>query len=185
MARRQSLQEFQARLARRLADPAADAPGTDWLGIAWRGVHALLPLSQAGEVVSPVALQPIPHTAPWVLGVAALRGGIGLVVDWVALLGLTRPTPAVAAEDDGAMYWISLGRDAGTPAALCADRLLGLHSRGAFVPMPEPWPGGDAPVVRAWADATGQRWHEIDLERLAQSPDFLHPHRPGFAAEAA
>jgi twitching motility protein PilI len=187
MERRQSLQEFQARLAQRLADPAADAHGSDWLGIAWRGVHALLPLAQAGEVSSPVALQPVPHTAPWVMGVAALRGGIGLVVDWVALLGLARESPTVASAgaDDDAMFWVSLGRGAGLSAALCADRLLGLHRRSGFVSLQEPSATDDDLLVRAWADATGQRWHEIDLWRLVQSPPFLHPHRPGFDTEAA
>ena len=191
MAGRQSLQDFQARLARRLADPGAEAPTADWLGIAWRGVHALLPLAQAGEVFTPTALQPVPHTQAWVTGVAALRGGLCLVLDWVALLGLAAGTAGQGADDDeAAVHWVSLNPVAGVPAALCADRLLGLRNRADFQPEPglNTAVGSDpdtADAIRVWSDRAGQRWHEIDLLRLARSPAFLNPYRPGHSARAA
>lgn len=182
MAVRVPLQQFQTELARKLADSAARPLGAGWLGVSWRGVRALLPLAQAGEIFNPVALQHLPHTQPWVMGVASLRGGLSLVVDWVELLGLAPTAPLHGTELD-TIYWVSLGPALGVGAALCVDHLLGLHNPEAWTP--EPAATAHPGVQCGWRDAAGERWHGLDLRALAQSPDFLDPRRPAFAMPTA
>lgn len=183
MAERLTLPAFQAQLARKLAQ-AADRPvAADWLGVSWRGVNALLPLGQAGEIFEPSALQRLPHARPWAAGVASLRGALAVVIDWSLLLGLQAPlTEAVEADSDGSSYWVSLNAALGVPAALCADRLGGLRNRSDLQwvgarPLPD-WPA----VTGWWRDGDGRSWYEIDLVLLSQSPAFLDIRSPTVAA---
>lgn len=181
MADRLSLQQFQTELARKLADSAERPVGTGWLGVAWQGVRALLPLAQAGEIFNPVALQRLPHTQPWVLGVASLRGGLTVVVDWVRLLGLTPTVPMHATELE-TVYWVSLNPALGAGAALCVDHLLGLRNTTSWTALE----GATAhpALQRAWRDEAGDTWHELDLQALVRSPDFLDPRLPVFVIQA-
>jgi len=182
MAERLSLPAFQAQLARKLAQSADRPAAADWLGVSWRGVNALLPLAQAGEIFEPSALQRLPHAQPWVAGVASLRGALAVVIDWALLLGLQSAAPgAVDADDDGSSYWVSLNTALGVPAALCADRLGGLRNRGDLQ-----WAGArplaDWPAVTGlWRDADGRHWYEIDLVLLSQVQAFLDIRAPATA----
>lgn len=179
MTERITLEQFQTELARKLAESAQRPLQAGWLGVAWRGVRALLPLAQAGEIFNPAALQRLPHTQAWVQGVASLRGGLTVVVDWVALLGLQAQAPAQWGEQD-VVYWVSLNPALGVGAALGVDRLLGLRGAAGWR-VEETWSAGHPAVVRIWRDAEGELWHELDLALLARSPDFLDPRLPAFA----
>lgn len=181
MAHRTDIQAFQAELARKLAAATHSGVSADWLGVSWRGVRALLPLGQAGEIVQPMALQRLPHTQPWVQGVASVRGGLTLVVDWVAFLGLPGARPADQSDPDATPYWISLNPALGLSAALCVDRLLGLRTAaelGAPDPSCSPRPG----VRQALRDADGTLWFDMDIAALAQMPAFLDPRQAVFAS---
>ena len=180
MATRLSLQTFQAELARKLAESAERPLAAGWLGVSWQGVRALVPLTQAAEIFNPVALQRLPHTQPWVLGVASLRGGLTLVLDWVRLLGL--PGQAPVAGGDDTVYWLHLNPALGVHAALCVDQLLGL--RAAHDMVVEPSADPEWGVKHRCRDAQGQHWVELDLLALTQSPQFLDPRLPAFAHAA-
>lgn len=181
MATRVSLQSFQAELARKLAESAERPLAAGWLGVSWQGVRALVPLTQAAEIFNPVALQRLPHTQPWVLGVASLRGGLTLVLDWVRLLGLPGQAPAAGADDT--VYWLHLNPALGVSAALCVDQLLGLRTAGDMTLEPGAEPG--LGVKHVCRDAQGQRWLELDLLALVASPTFLDPRLPAFAQAGA
>jgi twitching motility protein PilI len=179
MAARVSLSEFQAQLARKLAESAQRPVASDWLGISLRGVRALLPLAHAGEIFDPAVLQPLPHTQPWVMGVTSLRGGLQVVIDWVSLLHLS-PQAEQAAGDVESVYWVSFNPSLGVGAALCADHLLGLRAASGLTRAEDI--STHATVRQAWRDAEGAIWYELDLALLAQSPEFLDPRLPAFAA---
>jgi len=174
---RPSLEAFQEALARKLADAVHRPATSGWLGVSWRGVRALVPLAQAGEIFHPTVLQRVPHTQPWVLGVASLRGGVTVVVDWVHFLGL--PAQTAPADHDETVYWISFNAAIGAHAALCVDQLLGL--RAAAELTPEPLSHAPVGVRQMCRDADGVQWVELDLVALAQSPAFLDPRLPEFA----
>lgn len=167
---------FQAELARQLAALPEPKSGTavQGIGLMLHGVRAWVPLAQAGEVVAPLPLQRVPRTQPWVLGVAALRGGVTLVVDWVRWLGLASAPLALPA---AAGYWLALAPGLGVPAALRVERLLGLHTLDGWQPV-QPAPQAHAVLPQVWRDGAGAVWHQLDLQRLAQAPGFLNPHQP-------
>lgn len=168
---------FQAELARQLAAAPEHAPGTaaQGIGLMLHGVRAWVPLAQAGEVVAPLPLQRVPRTQPWVLGVAALRGGVTLVVDWVRWLGLASASAPLALPA-AAGYWLALAPGLAVPAALRVERLLGLHTLDGWQPV-QPAPQAHAVLPQVWRDGAGAVWHQLDLQRLAQAPGFLNPHQ--------
>lgn len=181
MAQRTNVQAFQAELARKLAAATSAGVSADWLGVSWRGVRALLPLAQAGEIVQPMTMQRLPHTQPWVQGVASLRGGLTVVADWVAFLGLPGARAWDQPDPDATPYWISLNPALGLGAALCVDRLLGLRTAADWGPPDPTWvprPG----VRQVFRDSDGTLWHEIDMAAMAQMPAFQDPRQPAFAS---
>lgn len=174
---RPTLQAFQAELARKLAESAQRPATAGWLGVSWHGVRALLPLGQAGEIFNPTPMQRVPHTQPWVMGVASLRGTVSVIVDWVRFLGLPAQAQTPGSEDT--VYWVSFNPAIGVAAALCVDQLLGLHAASDLMPEDA---GASPPGVRQFCrDAAGHRWLELDLVALAQSPEFLDPRSTAFA----
>ena len=88
MAQRQSLKDLQERLAQRLSAAKTEAATASWLAVEVVGQRFLLPLVQSGEIFSWTAVQPVPFTKAWYLGVASLRGGLHGVVDLAALPGM-------------------------------------------------------------------------------------------------
>ena len=122
MANKQALRELQQRLAQRM-QAAREAPqAASWLAVECAGLGLLLPLKQSGEIFTPVPLQAVPYTQPWMLGVANLRGGLHTVVDLSAFLGLRSPAPLTSAH-----RLVSINPDLGINCALLVDQLLGLR----------------------------------------------------------
>ncbi|MDO8274402.1 MAG: chemotaxis protein CheW, partial [Serpentinimonas sp.] len=159
-SKRPSLQSFETELARKLAEAGHRPQQAGWLALGLQGVHALLPLAHAGEILAPTPLQRLPHSQPWVLGVADMRGTMCLIFDWVRLLGCAPQGPAPI-EQAGA-YWVGFNPAIETHAALCVDRLLGLrHANDLEF---QPTEGRYLPGVSRLAfDAQGQQWLELDL----------------------
>lgn len=159
---------FQAELARQLAAAPEHAPGTaaQGIGLMLHGVRAWVRGTRCSGSGA--------TTSPWVLGVAALRGGVTLVVDWVRWLGLASAPLALPA---AAGYWLALAPGLGVPAALRVERLLGLHTLDGWQPV-QPAPQAHAALPQVWRDGAGAVWHQLDLQRLAQAPGFLNPHQP-------
>ena len=94
MANREALRELQSRLAQRLQQARSETRSMSWLAVECAGLGLLFPLSTAGEIFPVSALLPVPHTRPWFMGVANLRGGLHGVVDLAAFLGLRPPIAA-------------------------------------------------------------------------------------------
>ncbi len=175
MDKRQSIREFQTRLAHRLAGKDKAGALASWLAVELCGHRFLLPLNQAGELYTPQPLIPVPYVKPWFLGLANLRGGLFGVVDLAYFLGL-RDKPAVDALVGGDAHLVGLPADTDTHCALAVDRLLGLKSRlelTEYVVEPDSVEGKSKGLYR---DADGQPWQEIDLIKLAQLPEFLDIH---------
>jgi twitching motility protein PilI len=175
MAKRQSLKELQERLAQRLTAAKTEALTATWLAIEAGGQKHLLPLVQSGEIFPWSAVQPVPYTKPWYLGVANLRGGLHGVIDLAGLLQAGAARPALRAADrvSSESRLVSLHNALGHNAVLWIDRLLGLRNPGAFRSVAER--PADAPtfVTRLLIDESGQGWQELDLQLLVNEPEFL------------
>jgi twitching motility protein PilI len=168
---RQSLKNLQERLAARLAEAKKVGAEAAWLAVEAGGLRYLLPLVQAGEIFPLTAIQPVPHTRPWFVGVAALRGNLMGVVSVSGLLTPDSPSPVGAQRQE--VKLIAVNGALGVNAALMVDRLVGLRYASMFVGV-TPRQAGDPPVCsQRLTDARGEVWQELNLQALVESPEFL------------
>ena len=172
MARREALRELQDRLAERLQRSREQAAVARWLALDCGGQPLLLALASAGEIFPPQPLLPVPHTQPWFLGVASLRGQIHGVVDMAAFLGLRA---AAGAAPDAAASLVTLNPALGAHCALRVDRLEGLRGAGQMQPAGPALPDPSRPAFAGptWLDEQGRRWLEIDAAALVRDEHFL------------
>jgi twitching motility protein PilI len=177
MANKEALKALQERLAQRLQDARQQAPVRSWLAVDIAGHGFLLPLDQAGEIFAPGALQAVPHSQPWFLGVANLRGQLHGVVDLASFLGMPRAEAAGTPVPEGARDASRLVAFSGAlqlNVALWVDRLLGLRNASALqlVPVPggQPKPGFMGQCMR---DEQGRNWYELNLAALSVDESFL------------
>jgi twitching motility protein PilI len=171
MANREALRELQSRLAARLQQARTEARPQSWLAVECAGQGLLVPLPTAGEIFPVGTLLPVPHTQPWFMGVANLRGGLHGVADLAAFLGLRAPLARDAVREQARL--LAFNATLGSHCAVLVDRLAGLRSAGQLTAEPaggEPRPAFSA---RSLLDADGRRWHEIDLAALARDEQFL------------
>jgi len=173
MANREALRELQNRLAQRLQAARTEERTVSWLAVECAGAGFLIPLASAGEIFPVGTLMPVPHTQPWFVGVANLRGGLHGVVDLAAFLGL-RPTVGSPEGAREQARWVALNPSLGTHCALLVERLSGLRNPQQLTPDTEP-DGQARPAFAGarWRDPQGRVWQEIDLTALAQHEQFL------------
>ena len=79
-------------------------------------------LRQAGEIFEPQGLLPVPHTHPWLIGVANLRGGLYTVVDLGAFLGLRQARVGALPEHARLLAWPD-GKRLPTPRSVGVEAL--------------------------------------------------------------
>ncbi|SEK59650.1 twitching motility protein PilI [Roseateles sp. YR242] len=167
MANKQALRDLQQRLAQRM-QAAREAPqAANWLAVECAGLGLLLPLKQSGEIFTPVPLQQVPYTQPWMLGVANLRGGLHTVVDLSAFLGLRGATSLTPAH-----RLVSINPELGINCALLVDQLLGLRGDEQLQAEPDTAGHPDFAPTRM-RDGQGRRWQVLDLDALILHPQFL------------
>ena len=172
MANKEALRELQARLAERLQAARAQADTASWLAVECAGQGLLLPLGEAGEIFPMPAVLPVPHTRPWFLGVANLRGRLHGVVDLAGFLGLAGGAPAGEAGREPSRL-IAFNVALEINCALRVDRLAGLRSAEQL--REEPGDGRPRPAFAGpgYVDAAGRRWQALVLAALAGDEAFL------------
>ncbi|MBV8124304.1 MAG: chemotaxis protein CheW [Burkholderiaceae bacterium] len=180
MANKEALRELQQRLAHRMHASRDQPDLASWLAVECAGQSFLLSLKQAAEIFAPQPIQQVPHSTPWLLGVANLRGGLHTVVDLAAFLGLRASArhdgaglPAVPAQQ---ARFIAFNPDLNVNAALQVDRLLGLRSAEQFTPWPDDEGSNARPrfAAQRLRDERGQLWQVLDLEALTRHEVFLN-----------
>jgi twitching motility protein PilI len=171
MSNRDALRDLQSRLAERLQLARTEARPMSWLAVECAGAGLLVPLAGAGEIFAVGQLLPVPHTQPWFVGVANLRGGLHGVVDLAVFLGLRQTHMPEAAREQSRL--LALNASLGAHSALFIDRLAGLRS-GEQLVAEAPDEVDRPPFARGrWRDAEGRVWQEIDLAALARNDQFL------------
>ncbi|MFN3617704.1 MAG: chemotaxis protein CheW [Aquabacterium sp.] len=176
MANKEALKALQQRLAQRLQDARQHAPVRSWLAVEMAQQGFLLPLDQAGEIFSPGAMQAVPHSQPWFLGVANLRGQLHGVVDLSRFLGMQRAAGPFGGTDGGrdASRLVAFNTALQVNVALLVDRLLGLRNAGAMQ-LVTPADGEHKPAFfgQTMRDEQGRTWYELNLAALAADEVFL------------
>jgi twitching motility protein PilI len=172
MANREALRQLQSRLAARLQAARTETASVSWLAVECAGHGLLVPLATAGEIFPAGALMPVPHTHPWFLGVANLRGSLNGVVDLAAFLGLRAPLSRDAVREQARL--LAFNAQLGAHSAVLVDRLVGLRSKNQMTELPAA-DGHDRPAFATslWRDAEGRRWQEIDLAALSRHDQYL------------
>lgn len=163
------LRVFQQELATRLASKTAAQVESSRLGLACGGDQWLIRLADAGEVIAVPPVTRVPHTQPWCVGLANVRGNLYSVIDFAAFLG--RPPEA---DGSAQSRLVLFGPRAGDlNAGIVVRRVLGLRNLAELAPAAAP-EGAPAWYAQRWMDADGRAWQEIDLARLARDDVFLH-----------
>jgi twitching motility protein PilI len=168
MANKEALRKLQTRLAERLRAARVQADTASWLAVECAGQGLLLPLAQAGEIFPLAPTLPVPHTQPWFVGVANLRGRLHGVVDLARFLGLAR---GAAGGEPSRLIAFNAALDIN--CALLVDRLAGLRSVEQL--REEPGDGRPRPAFAGpgYVDAAGRRWQALMLAALAGDEAFL------------
>jgi|SRR5215472_3866702 len=164
------LRAFQQELATRLAAKTAAQVEQSRLGLACAGEQWLIRLADAGEVIAVPQMATVPHTKPWYLGIANIRGNLYGVIDFAGFLGHPlEPTSTGSAQSRLVLFGPRVGE---LRAGLLVHRVLGLRN---LAELSRGDPAGDAPdwYGARWIESSGGTWQEIDLARLAQDPAFL------------
>ena len=163
---RESLRDFQTRLAEKLKAAEATSGANSKLGILAGGRHWMVNLDQVNEVVTVPELADVPWSQAWFIGVASVRGVIYGCVDLAAFAGVAEPMPK------GETRLLLAHPRFGVNAALRVERALGLRPLQELVAEPDE---ADAPVwvLGRWRDGAGEVWTEISVENLVGMPAFL------------
>jgi twitching motility protein PilI len=168
MSNKEALRELQVRLANRLQAARERPREAGWLAVECAGAGLLLPLGQAGEIQSLREVTPVPHAAPWLVGVANVRGQLNAVMDLAAFLGLRERG---AGTRTGQLVVFNPGLRVNS--ALLIDRLVGLRDSEQLQRVTDDSGPRPAFAVRQWRDGQGRVWDELDLAALVQDPLFL------------
>jgi twitching motility protein PilI len=169
MAKKEALRELQTRLADRLQAARTQADTATWLAVESAGHGFLLPLGQAGEIFPVGTLVPVPHTQPWFVGVANLRGRLHGVVDLAGFLGLSRGMTDFAREQSRV---IAFNPTLETNSAVLVERLSGLRNREQLQALPDS-AARPAFAGTRYQDASGRQWQELQLSALVNDEAFL------------
>jgi twitching motility protein PilI len=170
MANKEALRELQGRLADRLQEVKTQERTLSWLAVEAGGHGFLLPLADAGEIFQPGALLPVPHTLPWFLGVANLRGVLAGVVDLAGFLGLR--SQLAASEREQARV-VAFNPTLEINVALQVDRLAGLRNQAQLTAEQVDVHTQPGFVGGRYHDAAGRVWQELRLAVLARDERFL------------
>lgn len=176
--KRQSLKDLQERLAKRLSEAKTQAISASWLAVEVDRSRYLLPLVQSGEIFPWTSLQVVPYTQEWYAGVVSLRGGLHGVIDLFRFPGLRSDAESgrgssSADRVSSESRLVSLHTALGVNAVLWVDRLLGLRNPAMFAALGEAIPEASKFSPRTLIDHQGVAWHELDLQLLSTSPEFL------------
>ena len=165
MAKKGSLRDFQAHLARRLAG-ASEQSAAGLLGIQSGADFWLLNLSDSGEIIPLTPLTTVPLTKNWFVGIANIRGNLYAVADFSAFQG-KEATP-----QNTSSRLLLIGTRHGNNAALLVTRMLGLRNVDDLTPIladPDspPW------ASDVYTDNEGRRWKKLDVRQLLVDEDFM------------
>ena len=145
----------------------SEATTKSLVGFRVGGVHYAADIMRVREIVNPLPMVSVPHSPPFVLGVADHRGNVIPIVDLRRRFGLAPAEP-------GRGKWIfaeALGRDVG----LAVDEVTQVFGRPAdgIKPPPELARGAAGDFVHGVLGPHGELVFVLDLDKLAGMEEAL------------
>ena len=139
-------------------DADARRPIVQRMGMRIGDLGLLFAVNAGREVVAPPAVSRIPNTAPWLRGLANVRGTLVPVIDAAAVLGVVRTVGMPA-------YLLIFGQGEGA-IGLTIDGLPRLLEIDAAKVLADPptVPSPLAAGIRAAYAHHGQIWFDVDLD---------------------
>jgi twitching motility protein PilI len=165
MDKSQKLRDFQESVNKRLAAPT-EAPLMSWVGVVIGEDNWLVNLADVTEVVGVPRAMPVPHTRPWFLGIANVRGNLYGIVDTAHFWG--GPATAIQSANRVLLAHPRFRVNSG----LIVRRMLGLRDPGQWK-ICEPDQGAPAWCARQFVDEEGHFWQELAMAALLADPFFL------------
>ncbi len=173
MAKSSNLREFQESILLKLkqAVEQGSVVDTSRLGVIVGAKKLLINLNDVSEVLPMPAVQAVPLTQSWFLGVANIRGNLYNVSDLAYFLQLP-PTHKSANN-----RIVLLSSETTTQAALLIESLVGLRSVDAMkVKALASTDMSDLQFIKqVYEDVDGNDWFEVDIGALVQNKDFIQP----------
>ncbi|HQR03826.1 MAG: chemotaxis protein CheW [Proteobacteria bacterium] len=163
-----TLRDFQEGLAQRLTRAGQGATTDALLAVEAGNQGWLLTLGEAGEVLPPPPITPVPLTRPWYAGLVNVRGMLYSVVD---LAAFSEEGAVTLPEADSRLLLVGVAH--GINSALLVTRVGGLRPAAGFVAREEAPDPGQPWVGAVWRDVDGRAWRRLDVPRLLAAPRFL------------
>jgi twitching motility protein PilI len=146
-------------------------PAEEWSGVTFSlgGLRLACNIDRISEILPCPQVTPVPGAKPWIIGLANVRGELLTVIDLARFLtGVRSPITA-----SSRLLAASLNR---APIGLLIDEMYGqrhfLDIDAVAADLPE-----DSPllsVVGKQHSLGSETWHELDLDRLFSTSEFLN-----------
>lgn len=170
MSSRKALLDLQQRLAAKMQQAKSVQTVASWLAVEAESENLLLPLELSGEISAVDTLMSVSYTKSWFLGVSNIRGQIFGVVD---AAGYLTGKPLALEKYRKTARLVAFNNALEINCALLISNLQGLKSAEDFVSYSEAGSDDPAYVMGYYKDVDGKEWKELDLQELAQVPEFL------------
>jgi len=166
------LQEYQRRgEAFKPGTGAGGGHSLEWSGVTFRLGDSNLAcnIEKVQEIIPFPEATPVPGAKPWILGLANVRGNLMTVIDFGCYLGgeKTQLTPRSRLLSTGSQK---------APVGLLIDEVFGqrhfLNSDAHDAALPDHSPL--RPLVRKQHHLGTESWHELDLDQLFKTTEFLN-----------
>jgi twitching motility protein PilI len=166
------LLEYEKRSARFAAGSnGSSGPSEEWSGVTFSlgDVRLACNIERIGEILPCPQATPVPGAKPWIVGLANVRGELLTVIDLARYLtGVRSPI-----KGSSRLLATSLNK---APIGLLIDEVFGqrhfLDSDAIDADLPEDSPLGS--IISKQHQTGSETWHELDLDRLFNSAEFLN-----------
>ena len=166
------LLEYEKRSARFAASSnSGSGPSEEWSGVTFSIGDARLAcnIERIAEILPCPQSTPVPGAKAWIVGLANVRGDLLTVID------LARYLTGVRSPIKGSSRLLAMSLNK-APIGLLIDEVFGqrhfLDSDAVAADLPEDSPLGG--VISKQHQLGSETWHELDLERLFNSAEFLN-----------
>lgn len=128
----------------------------------------LFALADVREVLAMPDVLGIPHTQPWFLGMANVRGNLYAVSDLAQFLG--EPPSIINSQS----RLLLLHDRFGINSALLVSQLIGLRSLDDMQVQKKTRADAKSPwILNRFKDANDQKWEEVDISKLVNQHEFI------------
>lgn len=176
MNQRLSLKTMQERLVQRLNEAHNQGVSTVWLGVEVGARGCLLPLVQAGEILSWMSPNPVPYTKDWFRGVVNHRGELLGLIDLGLFMSQQLDESAPAPQEERLNQntrLVGLNKALDVPVVLWVDRMVGLHGPAQFERCDPPPKDAPSWCGQRFIDRQQRVWQEINLVGLCGMSTFM------------